>query len=399
MNEGALWTKSFIFVSFANFFLFITYYSLLITLPSVAISHFGASGTAAGLFTAVFLGAAIVIRPFLGPWIERFGKRYIFIISLLIFTAASFSYGWFDSILPLLLIRFIHGIGFGIVTTITGAIIADIVPEARKGEGMGYFVMSSNLAMVIGPFIGLTVFGKFTIDALFWVGAGFSLLALLLGLVTKLPKEDTVPIGPVPREKVPMFEKAAMPIALTGAFFALAYSTILSFMAVFAGERGLDAEASYFFAVYAVVLILSRPFTGRWFDRYGANIIIFPAIALFGVGMLSIGLSYSAPLFFIAAAFIGLGWGTLFPLFQTLAIQSVEPSRRPVAMATFLSIFDIGIGGGSFLAGLLAGKMELGTIYICSSIYILLGAVVYYWAQKQKKKVRFVESIQSPGKV
>ncbi|BAQ09331.1 permeases of the major facilitator superfamily [Bacillus sp. OxB-1] len=394
MNSGALWTKAFIFVSLSNFFLFITYYSLLITLPSAAISHFGASGTEAGLFTAVFLGAAIIIRPFLGLWIERVGKRYIFIASLLVFTAASFSYGLFDSIFPLLVIRFVHGLGFGIATAITGAIIADIVPESRKGEGMGYFVMSSNLAMVIGPFIGLTVFGEFSIFVLFWVGAASSLLALILGVVTKLSKEAAVPAVLEAKPKVSVFEKAAMPIALTGAFFALAYSTILSFMAVFAMERGLEDEASYFFAVFAVVLILSRPFTGRWFDQYGANIIIFPSILLFGCGMLSLGLSYSALLFFVAAGLIGLGWGTLFPLFQTLAIQSVEPSRRPVAMATFLSIFDIGIGGGSLLAGTLAGTMELGTLYVFSAFYIFLGTAVYYWAYKKGQRARLVEGVQ-----
>jgi len=388
LNREVLWTKSFIFVSLSNFFLFVTYYALLVTLPSAAIRYYGASGTAAGLFTTIFLGAAIIIRPFIGPWIERFGKRFILIVSLVIFAAAAFFYGFFNSIVSLLVLRFIHGIGFGMATTITGTIIADIVPDSRKGEGMGYFIMSSNLAMVIGPFIGLTIFREFDIYILFWIGAIFSFVALLFGLGTKLIKEERLEKGSIEKKRQPMFEKAAIPISLTGAYFALAYSTILSFMAVFATERGLGTEASYFFAVFAVVLILSRPFTGRWFDRYGENVIIFPSILLFGLGMLFLGLSQSALLFFIAAGFIGLGWGTLFPCFQTLAIQSVEPKRRSVATATFLSTFDIGIGGGSLIIGALVGGIELGMIYAYSSLYIFGGIAVYYWAQKQRPSVK-----------
>jgi MFS family permease len=393
MEKEVLWNKEFIFISVANFFLFVKYYALLVSLPSAAIRNYGATGMIAGLFTAVFLVAAIIIRPFTGPWIERWGKRFIMIISLLIFAVASFSYSFFDSVIPLLILRFIHGIGFGMATTITGTIIADIVPESRKGEGMGYFVMSSNLAMVLGPFIALTIFRAFDIYVLFWIGAFFAFTALVFGVATRLEKEEKTTI----MKKQPMFEKAAMPISLTVAFFALSYSTVLSFMAVFAAERGLGAESSFFFAVFAVVLILSRPFTGRWFDQYGANVVIFPAILLFGLGMLSLGLSQGAFLFFIAAGLIGVGWGTLFPCFQTLAIQSVEPKRRPVATATFLSTLDIGIGGGSLIVGALAGGMDLGMIYAFSSVYIFTGMAVYYWAQK--KNTISIEGIRRHGEV
>lgn len=379
--KEALWTRSFIFISVSNFFLFITYYGLLVTLPSATIKYYGATGTAAGLVNAVFLGAAIVIRPFLGPWIDRYGKKFILVASLSIFAICSFAYSLIHSVESLLILRFIHGIGFGMATTITGTIIADVVPESRKGEGMGYFVMSSNLAIVAGPFIGLTIFRELNISALFWTGAIFSFAAFMLGAGTKLAKEEAFIHG---EKKQPIFEGRAIPISVTGAYFALAYSTVLSFMAVFAAERGLAFESSIFFAVYAFVLILSRPFTGRWYDQYGANWIIFPAIVLFGLGMFCLGMSHGAALFFTAAGLIGIGWGTLFSSFQTVAIQSVESKRRSVATATFLSIFDIGIGGGSLIAGALAGMMELGTIYVVSSIYIFTGLSVYYWAQKKR---------------
>ncbi|OMP66004.1 MFS transporter [Domibacillus epiphyticus] len=381
MKVERLWTRPFLMVCTANFFLFVTYYYLLVTLPTAALNHFHAPGSIAGLFTTLFLGAAIVIRPFVSSWMMKFGKRSILIASLVIFFAASFLYGWFDSVIALLVLRFLHGIGFGMATTVTGSIVADLVPDARKGEGMGYFIMSANLAMVAGPFLGLTIFGDYGLAVMFWIGAIFSFAALLLGWLTGLPEEPKIESNVEKKQAV--FEKSAIPIAITGAFFAVAYSSILSFMAVFAAQRGLSDESGYFFAVYAAVLLLTRPFTGRWFDQYGANSIIFPAIVLFAIGMLTLGLSNSTIVFFIAAACIGIGWGTLFPSFQTIAVQRCIPKRRPAATATFLSIFDLGIGIGSFLAGALAGVMELGTLYIGCSIYIISGLALYWRAQKQ----------------
>lgn len=386
MSKNSLWTKNFILISAANFFFIVTYFALLVTLPTVAITHFGSTSTVAGLFTTVYIGAAIIIRPFMGPWIEAHGKRFMLIVSLALFTTASFFYSFFDSIVLLLVIRFIHGFGFGMATTITVVIIADIVPESRKGEGMGYFILSTNLGMVIGPFIGLTILDGFGLYVLFWASAFCSLISFLFCLAAHLPEENLVKRF-AGEKRAPLFEKSALRISFTGAFFGTAYASVLSFMAVFAVEKGLGPESSYFFIVYVIILLLTRPLTSRWYDQYGANTIIFPAIVSFAIGMFLLGMTTNALLFFIAAAFIGGGWGTLFPSFQTIVLQNSEPKRRPVALATFLSIFDIGISGGSLLAGVLVSVISFSSLYIFYSIYIVVGLLVYYWSQKKESYI------------
>ncbi|AXI00214.1 MFS transporter [Sporosarcina sp. PTS2304] len=383
MGDHSLWSKNFICISLANFFFIITYFALLVTLPTVAISHYSSTSAVAGLFTTVYIGAAIIIRPFMGPWIKKYGKRFMLLSSLGLFTIASFLYSFFDSIPLLLTVRFIHGLGFGMATTITVAIVAEIVPESRKGEGMGYFILSTNVGMVIGPFMGLTVLDEYNLYTLFWTSACCSLIACLFGVLTRLPAEklEEIPGG---RKRSPLFEMSALPISITGAFFGMAYASVLSFMAVFAVEQGLGAESSYFFVIYVVVLLLTRPLTSRWYDQHGANAIIFPAIVSFAIGMLLLGLTTNTLLFFMAAAFIGGGWGTLFPSFQTVVLQKSKPARRPVALATFLSVFDIGISGGSLVAGVLVGVISFSSLYIFYSFYILIGLAVYYWAQNKE---------------
>ncbi|WP_121609863.1 MFS transporter [Mesobacillus foraminis] len=387
-QQPRLWTKNFISISISNFFLFMTFYFLLVTLPIYVIQELNGKESEAGLVTTVFLLSAIIIRPFAGRWIEKIGSRKILLTSLFVFAGASFFYFAANTIWSLMAIRFLHGIGFGMATTATGGIVASIIPDSRRGEGMGYFVLSSNLAMVMGPFLGLTAMQEWGVTVMFWMSIVSALIGLGAGLFTSLPKVDRENNLKGSFQFRELFEGSAIPIAVVGAFFAIVYSSILSFVSIYADEIGLGSVSSYFFVVYAVVLLLSRPYTGKWFDLYGANWIVYPAIILFGIGMVILGTASSAIMFLAAAAFAGLGWGTLFPSYQTIAVTAAPPKRRAMATATFLSIYDTGIGLGSFIVGLAAAKVSLGTLYLSSSVYIFLGLGIYYLLQGRKLQRR-----------
>lgn len=267
-------------------------------------------------------------------------------------------------------------------TTATGAIVADLIPESRKGEGMGYYGLTLNLGMVIGPFFGLTVIQHAGSTLMFIINALFALFALVAGLFVKLPKKTFMLERNIERKtgmKIGDYlEISAIPVSLVSAFFALVYSAIVSFVSIYAKEHSLVEAAGYFFVVYAVVLLISRPFSGKWFDLFGANIIIYPAILCFAVGTFLLSVSNTSMLFLLSAALIGLGWGTVFPGLQTIAIQVVPPKKRALTTATFLSIFDFGFGIGSFVFGIAAAKIDYGSLYFYCSFLIIIGIGVYY---------------------
>jgi MFS family permease len=389
MNKPKLWTRNFINTSLSSFFLFTTFYCLLVTLPVYALNFFHSKEYEAGLIVTVFILAAILIRPLAGIWIVRFGKRSVLICALLIFTVSTALYFFTGSMMSLLLLRFVHGIGFGIATTVSGTIVADIIPETRRGEGMGYYTMSMNLAMVIGPFIGLTAFGQWGINATIVLSILCTLCALICGLFITLPHEYVIPDS-APKSGAFRFgsllERSAIRISLVGAFFALVYSAILSFVSVYAKEIGIAEVSSYFFVVYAIVLLLSRPFTGKWLDMYGPNIIVYPAIICFAAGMLLLSLAVTPFLFLFSAALIGLGWGTLFTVLQTIAIQTALPAKRGAATATFLSIFDLGIGIGSVVVGFAGSRIGFSSLYMVCSFLVLAGIVLYHHLYSKGEK-------------
>jgi MFS family permease len=396
VQQTKLWTKDFIGISLSNFFLFMTFYFLLVSLPVMVIQEFGSSKTEAGLITTVFLISAIIIRPFSGFWMERIGARKILLTSLIIFLGASILYFFARSMGALLTVRFLHGIGFGMATTAAGGLVASIIPKARGGEGMGYFIMSANLAMVIGPFVGLTTIQRWDSTALFTISVLCAVLALIAGFVVKVPERENVEKAQPGFQFQNFFVASAVPIAIVGAFFAIVYSSILSFVSVYAKEINLIEVSSFFFVVYAAVLLLSRPFTGKWFDMYGPNVIIYPAIIVFAIGMYILGEAHTGIAFLLSAALIGIGYGTIFPSLQTIAIQKAPPAKRGTATATFLSIFDIGIGFGSFIVGMIVADVGFRSFYINSSLYVLAGLLMYYFfharrENKQEKKITVYE--------
>jgi MFS family permease len=387
VNKEPLWTKGFIQIWVSNFFLFMTFYFLLVSLPIYAIRELNGKQSTAGLVVTVFIITAILIRPVAGNLMQKFGKKAIFVTSLLIFLVAAVFYLFTDSITSLLIVRALHGIGFGMATTATGTIVADILPSSRRGEGMGYYSMSMNLAMVVGPFIGLQAINSWGTSTLFILALIFAFFAILTGGFMKLDSDmETERVeqeAKVKEKKGIQFdriiESTAVKISIVAAIFGLVYSSILSFVSVYAENKGFISVSGYFFVVYAIFMLIARPFAGKWFDRYGANKIVYPCIVLFSIGMLVLGTAQSEWMFLLSAALIGLGYGSMFPCLQTIAIQKAAPHRRGLATATFLSIFDIGIGFGSYIVGIIGDAIGLNSFYSLSSIYILIGIAVYYY--------------------
>src|SRR4051812_11635919 len=363
--------------------MFLNYYYLLVTIPIYLIQNLQGNTAQAGLLVAMFYVAAIVIRPIAGQWIESYGIRKVLLASLIIYLGAAFMYFFTTSLMSLMILRLIHGIGFGMITTSMGTIVATIIPPSRRGEGMGYYGLMMNISMALGPFCGLLAINQWGSSMMFAISAASVVIGAFTALLITLPKEKKkVTSERVPKKKgfntKELIEMSAIRISLVSFFFALVYASIVSFVSVYAEELQLTEVASYFFIVYVIALIISRPFTGKWFDLYGPNVIMIPSIISFAFGMFLLSQANGAFLFLLSAAFIGLGWGTIFPSAQTIAIQVAPPKRSGIATATFLSTMDSGMAIGSVIVGIVGAQIGYGSLYFYSSIFVLSGLIVYY---------------------
>lgn len=397
MNRPALWKLPFVLISVSSFFLFMAFYTMSTTLPLYVRQSLGGSQGDIGMSMTVFIIAAVILRPFAGRWVDRLGSRPILLSGLGIFAGSSLLYFGIGSFGALLALRFVHGVGFGLAATAAGAAAAQLVPPERKGEGIGYYSLFMSLAMVLGPFTGLTVTSGSNFGALFAMCAGFALAALLavlrLALPNPAPARPAVHTEAKPRFLQTIFERRALPVALTGLVLAFAYSGITTFISVYAEELELTAEAGLFFVFFALMIVLPRPITGRIFDRHGANVLVYPGIILFAAGTVILGLAGSGPIFLGAGAVIGLGYGLLFPSFQTLALQSSPPERGGIATSTYFVMFDAGYGIGSYALGIVAAGSSYSSMYMVSGTIVACCAGIYYTLHHRRQTAR-VQAVQ-----
>lgn len=386
-NLQTIWTKSFISISLTQFLVFIAFYTLLTTLPIYVINDLGGSQTEAGLVVTVMLVAAIIVRPFSGNLLDYIGKKKGLVISVAIFTATSFLYIWVDQFTPLLLLRFFHGLSFGVITTATGAIAADIIPPARRGAGLGYFAMSMNLAVVVGPFIGLTLlqFGSF--KTLFIVLSLIMVAGVISSVLVHVSKKDTIVNKPVKFKfsLSDLIEMKALPIALISSLVSLAYASIISFISVYSNSIGLATTASYFFLVFAIVMLVSRPYLGRSFDSRGPKFVILPCLFIFAIGLVLLSFTSTPLMLLVSAGLIGLGYGSLLPSFQSMAIQAAPSSRSGHATATFFMLYDSGIAVGSFVWGAVVAAFGFQNLYILCAVLVLVVMVIFNMQQAKPK--------------
>ncbi|WP_079913503.1 MFS transporter [Paenibacillus sp. 32352] len=388
-QEAPLWSRNFITICISSFFVYMTFYILAVTLPTFVLEHLQGSGQQIGLVTTVFIISAVIFRPLTGKWLDELDKKKIILFSLILFAVCSILHLVVTNFYVLLLLRFIHGIGFGIAATATSAVVIHIIPAHRRGEGIGYFSLFMSLAMVIGPFLGLTLMTKASFHVLFIACFVLSLLAFLCGAITKLP--DT----PAPAQTAGtswnwkrFIEPKAIPISLAGCVLAFSYGAISTFISVYAKSIGLEQVASYFFMVFAAMILISRPFTGRLFDRKGEHVLVYPGIVLFVVGMLWLSQANTAFIFLLTGGIIGLGFGALLPSFQAIAVKSAPSHRSGLATGTYFVFFDSGYGLGSYILGLIAAKTNYHVMYLVGGIVVAFTVILYYGLHHKKQKVQ-----------
>jgi MFS family permease len=130
---------------------------MISTVLSKHLVDLGMTVTVAGIIIGAMPMASMLIRPVSGFICDHFSKKRLLILFLSLNCICVFGYGIVSSEEEYLILRSLHGISFGITTTITMALISDYIPEGRMSEGLGYFSLTLTLAMAVGPAIGLAI--------------------------------------------------------------------------------------------------------------------------------------------------------------------------------------------------------------------------------------------------
>ena len=377
-----LWTTTFVVNMLLNFIFYLVFY-----LPTVVIG----TASIAGILSGIFIVGGFIARLWAGNNMKRLGAKKLLYIGTLIYFLLTFAYFFVHSVVLLLILRLVHGLGFGIAATASGTLAGAIVPSSRRGEGIGYYALSVTLSSAVGPFLSMFLYRTSGFYSLIWLSA--LLLFIALVGIFFIHVEKTTDSSNSVDNKVHKkfawsnyFEKEALPISLIAFLIGISYSSILSFMDAYARNINLSEAASFFFLVYAITVLLSRPITGRVFDGFGDNFVMYPTYLFFALGLLLIGFAHSGWMLLLAAIFIGLGYGSFSPFGQAIAIRNSEAHRLGITTSTFFGFMDMGVGFGPFILGMFMPLLGYRNLYFASAILALLIAVIYHFVHGRHAK-------------
>lgn len=388
MEREKLWTKEFISTSIVNFVLMLSMYLLLVTMAGYAMLRFEASTGMAGLVASIFIIGVLAGRLYAGRQIQKVGTKKMLLTGIVIFVIMSIFYFFDFGIYALLLVRVIQGVGLGLATTATGTIVSQVIPPSRNGEGISYFSISVVLSTAIGPLIGIILIEALNYTSIFIFSSAVGVLSLIMAWTIQVPviEQQESKTEEKGFRLSDYFEKRALPISFALFVVAFGYAGILSFISTFSEEIGLVEAGGMFFLVYAVIILLTRPFTGKLMDVKGANSIAYPGIILAAIGMFILSQATTSFALLLAAVLIGLGYGNYQSCTQAVAIKVTPIERMGLANSTYFISLDFALGMGPLVLGLIEPVFGYRGMYAILGGVILVGLVVYHFMHGRADK-------------
>lgn len=476
-----LWTRNFVAGTLLNFFIAGNYFMLMVVMTAYALNVYQAPAAVAAFCASVFIVGTLFSRFAAAPLMERFGRLPVLSVGCAAEVALTALYLLDEPIGALIGVRFLHGFAYGLASTAVATIITSVVPLERKGEGIGYFMLSSTLGSAIGPFAGIFLANHFGYGFVFAVASAVVAASLPAVLFLRPPRatrvkgsavrteaemaaasdaeagalavgsaegireeaaaqlevrataeategalaeagKGAVPCATAPssggaperssgacptcarvssthlEEKVTaavvrsplgrFVEAGVLPISIVGGLLFFGYSSLLTFLTPYAAEIGLSRAASVFFVVYALAMFVTRPFTGRAFDRVGPHPVMVPAFLSFAAGMGLLAFAANDGMMLGAAALLGFGVGTVQSCGLAMAVRVTSDDRLSVANATFYMLLDVGVGIGPILLGAFAPLIGYGNLYLAMAVLALATLALFFVVAKTEKGAR-----------
>ena len=414
-----LWNRNYIKVMIANFSLFFAFYVLTPLLPLYLSEHFGATKDVIGLVLSGYTITALLCRPFSGYIVDSFSRKTVLMVCFGTFAIFFAGYLAASTLLLFTIVRTLHGGPFGALTVSNSTVAIDVLPSSRRTEGIGYYGLSNNLAMAIAPTVGIFIY-KFTasFEFLFWLALIVACLGWLVDATVELSRKEergtrkentpaadtTLPGNLIPRSSF-LFPRLSWDrfflvrgwlLGLNMVAFGFSFGVLSNYLAIYGKEvMGITGGTGTYFMLCSVGLILSRLQGGKalregrlTFNAGSGMVISLVGYTLFILmpTVSSFLLPHSSFLdqigYYGSALLIGLGNGHMWPAFQNMTINVARNNQRGTANSTILISWDIGMGLGILVGGVISELLGYGAAFWTVVLVNAAGVACFFLATK-----------------
>jgi len=334
-----------------SFTVFLSAFQLLPTAP-FHILELGGGTSAAGLFLGFLTYASALSAPVTGTLSDRVGTRRVLITAGIAITLFTVAYAIIPSYKVMLALVLVHGVFWSGLLTGSAAYMTNILPENRRAEGIAYWGLSTIAAIAVAPTIGFWVY-QFGWRVLCLESAALNVLMAIIAW--RLPAQRIAPVPAAAGRPRRMIEWRVLILSFTLFLYSFGYGGITSFTALYADANGVAPKGIYLTAL-ALIILVTRPLSGRLGDRLGYRRVFLPCLVLITIGLAC--LTFGGTRFWLvtSAIIFGAGFGTAYPVFAGYVMRHVGPERRGAAFGAILACFDTGIGTGSTSMGWLISR-------------------------------------------
>ena len=382
-----LFNKGFISITLINFVVYLVYYLLIVIIAVIAQSELHATLGQAGLASGIYIIGTLLARLFIGKKLEVMGRKAVLRYGALFYLVTTIAYLYMPIIPMLYLVRLLNGFAYGALSTATNAIVTAYIPKSRYGEGINYYGLSTSLAAAIGPLIGLLLLNLTNFRFI----VIFSIVLVLLTTIAcfafpvkniVLTKENRAAINKWTFDS--FIEKKVIFIAFVAFLMGLSYSSVLAFLSSYVKVIHLVEISSLFFVVYALVITVTRPLSGKIFDSLGEKFVMYPSYLFLTAGLILLSITDSSWMLLLSGGLIGLGYGTFMSNGQAVALKQVVSNHRiGVALSTYFIGLDLGLGVGPFVLGELRSLFSFQEVYLIAAVLPIICLVLYMISRRK----------------
>lgn len=386
-----LWNANYLKVWTTNFLMNFAFMLIVPLLPLYLVDYYGAGNDTIGIVLFGYALAALCMRPFSGWIVDSFPRKTMLLLFLTLTTFFFLGYIAAGSLVMFAIFRTLHGAPFGAMGVSLSTVAVDVLPSSRRTEGIGYYGLSNNIATAISPTVAILIFQRYpSYDLLFLLCFLVSLLGIVLCATLRL-RPMSCPPSSAPSERPLLsldrfFLRPAWALFLVMFTLGISYSIMSTYVAIFGREQlGISGGTGAFFGLLAIGLILSR-LTGASALRHGQVVhnadggflISLCGYILFALSSVEMDIRLRIACYFLAPFVIGLGNGHTWPAFQNMFINLAEHNQRGTANSTILTSWDLGMGGGMLLGGLLTEFLGYSRAFWVIVLINASGAAFYY---------------------
>jgi len=399
MNER-LFTPSYICILAANFLLFFGFWLLIPILPFYLKETYGCPEAVLGVILSCYTASGLCVRPFSGYLMDKFPRKPIYILCYFICALMFIGYMAAAALSWFIVLRMLHGMAFSGVTVGGNTLCVDIMPSSRRGEGLGYYGLTNNTAMALGPMTGLFLHDHVSYAIIFLTGMAFSIAGLVCAVCVKARTPESIRARKAekiktgidtsePKNKLSLDRfilLKGIPVSISLLMLSIPYGATTNFVAIYAKEINLDVQPGFFFTLMACGMGASRISAGKQVDRGRITQCIhfgyYPVILAFLMLSLCrfaapVNMTAATTMFFTVPMLLGIGFGIMFPAMNSLYINLAPNNRRATATSTYLTAWDVGIGIGIALSGMIAQRFTFYMVYLTGAVLCILSLIIF----------------------